>query len=114
MSSSRRARDGLLQRVADDPLADPVDLEVELNARDAALRAGDLEIHVAEMVLVPHDVGEQRVLVVRLLDQADRDAGHRLGDRHAGIHHRPAWRCTRVAIELEPLDSMMSEIMRIV
>ena len=50
----------LLQRFADDPFADAVDLQVELNARHAALRAGDLEVHVAEVVFVAHDVGEQR------------------------------------------------------
>ena len=38
--------------------------------------AGDLEVHVAEVVLDARDVGEDDV-VVALLDQAHRDAGHR-------------------------------------
>ena len=40
-------------------LADAVDLEVELDAGDALLGAGDLEVHVAEVVFVALDVGEQ-------------------------------------------------------
>ena len=48
--------------------------------------AGDLEIHVAEVVLVALDVGEQDEFVARFLDEADRNAGHRLLDRHAGVH----------------------------
>ena len=39
--------------------------------------AGDLEVHVAEVVFVAHDVGQERE-PVRLLDQTDGDAGHRL------------------------------------
>src|SRR5262249_44019279 len=78
---------GLLQRVADDLLADAVGLQVELDAGDAAAGAGDLEVHVAVVVLVAHDVGQEDVLLA-LLDQADGDAGHRVGDGHAGVHQR--------------------------
>ena len=41
------------------------------------LGAGDLEVHVAEVVLDAGDVGEDGV-VVALLDEAHRDAGDRL------------------------------------
>ena len=44
---------------ANDLLVDAVDLEVELDAGDAAAGAGDLEVHVAEVIFVAHDVGEQ-------------------------------------------------------
>ena len=70
-----------------DRLVDAVDLEVELDAGDAAAGAGHLEVHVAEVVLVAHDVGQEGE-AIRLLDQADGDAGHRVGDRHAGVHQR--------------------------
>ena len=46
------------QRFADDFERDRVDLEVELDGGDALLRAGDLEIHVAEVVLEAGDVGQ--------------------------------------------------------
>src|SRR5438128_2009874 len=49
----------LFERALDDLLADAVDLEVELNAADAVLRARDFEIHIGEMILVAHDVGQQ-------------------------------------------------------
>ena len=77
---------GLVERRPDDLGADAVDLQVELDAGDAVLRAGDLEVHVAEVVLVADDVGEQDPLRVGFLDQADRDAGDRIADRHAGGH----------------------------
>ena len=49
--------------------------------------AGDLEVHVAEVVLDAGDVGEDDV-VVALLDQAHRDARDRRLDRHARVHQR--------------------------
>ncbi len=49
------------------------------------LRASDLEIHVAEMVLVADDVHQQRP-VASLLDQPDRNSGDRIGDRYPGGH----------------------------
>ena len=47
--------------------------------------AGHLEVHVAQVVFHPGDVGEHHV-VVALFDEAHGDAGHRAGDRHAGVH----------------------------
>ena len=49
--------------------------------------AGDLEVHVAEVVFGTLDVGEDDV-VVALLDEAHRDAGDRRRDRHARVHQR--------------------------
>ena len=56
---SRRASRACSSVASDDLLVDAVDLEVELDAGDAAAGAGDLEVHVAEVVLVAHDVGQQ-------------------------------------------------------
>ena len=53
------------------------------------LGAGDLEVHVAEVVLVAEDVGQHREAVA-FLDQAHRDAGDVRLDRHAGVHQREA------------------------
>ena len=49
--------------------------------------ARDLEVHVAEVVLVAEDVGENREALA-FLDQAHGDTGDRLRQRHAGIHQR--------------------------
>ena len=53
------------------------------------LGARDLEVHVAEVVLVAEDVGQHREAVA-FLDQAHRDAGDVRLDRHAGVHQREA------------------------
>ena len=50
-------------------------------------RAGDLEVHVAEVVLDAGDVRQDDV-VVAFLDQAHRDSGDRLVDLDAGVHQR--------------------------
>ena len=55
---------------------DAGDLDVHLQGGDPVRGAGDLEVHVAEVVLDAGDVGEDDV-VVALLDQAHRDAGDR-------------------------------------
>src|SRR4051812_12833187 len=80
---------GLVERVAQDVESDARDLDVHLERGDAVLRAGDLEVHVTEMVLDARDVGEHDV-VVALLDQAHCDTGHRALDRHARLHQREA------------------------
>ena len=49
---------GLLQRLAQDVEGDAGDLDVHLEGVDALLGAGDLEVHVAEVILDAGDVGE--------------------------------------------------------
>src|SRR5690348_10196045 len=77
----------LLERVSHDLLRDARDLDVHLERGDALPRAGDLEVHVAQVVLRALDVGEDDV-VVALLHEAHRDAADRRLDRHAGVHER--------------------------
>jgi hypothetical protein len=62
------------------------------------------------VVLVTEDVG-QHGEVVAFLDQAHGDARDRRLDRHAGVHQRQEVPQTE-AIELEPLDSVISETTR--
>src|SRR3954470_18677132 len=76
---------GLLEGVAHDLERDARDLDVHLQRGDALLGAGDLEVHVAEVVFHAGDVGQHDV-VVALLDQAHGDAGDRPLERHAGVH----------------------------
>jgi hypothetical protein len=79
---------------------------------DAARGAADLEVHVAEVVLVAEDVAQDGDLVA-FLDEAHRDAGDRRLDRHAGVHERQQPPQT-AAIEELPFDSSVSLTMRIV
>ena len=75
----------LRQRVAHDVERHARDLDVHLERGDSVLRAGDLEVHVAEMVLDARDIGEDDV-VITLLDQAHRDTRDGVLDRYAGVH----------------------------
>src|ERR671936_319969 len=65
---------GLVERLLEDLAGQAVDLDVHLQRADSAPRAGDLEVHVAEVVLVAEDVGQDDV-VIALLHEAHRDAG---------------------------------------
>src|SRR6478672_3934087 len=76
---------GLGERVAQDVEGDARDLDVHLQGGDPVPGPGDLEVHVAQVVLDARDVSEDGV-VVALLDEAHRDTGDRLADRHAGVH----------------------------
>ena len=58
------------ERAANDVHFDPADLEIQLNPRNSIDRAGDLEIHVAVMVLVANDVSQQGPGIA-FLDQAN-------------------------------------------
>src|SRR5215813_11519095 len=66
----------LLQRNPHDLLGDGGDLDVHLERGNTALGAGDLEIHVTEMILVAEDVGEHGKSL-RFLDQPHGDARDR-------------------------------------
>src|SRR5918993_169915 len=76
---------GLIERDAHDLLGDAGDLDVHLEGRDALLRSGHLEVHVAEVILVAENVGQDRIALT-LEDEAHGDARHRTAQRHARIH----------------------------
>ncbi len=100
---------GLGQRGPDDLLADAVDLQVELDAGDAVLRAGDLEVHVAEVVLVADDVGRAASnLSPSFTRPIEMPATGLVIGTPAAI--RASVPPQTLAIELEPFDSRMSEI----
>ncbi len=64
-----------------------VALDVHLCGGETVFCARRLEVHVAQMVLISEDIGEDGVLVfARILDQSHRNARHRLLHWHAGIH----------------------------
>ena len=83
-----------------------------MDAGDAVLRAGYLEIHVAVVVLIADDIGQQGP-AIRFLDQADRNAGNRVADRHSGGHESQR-RAADGGHRTGTVRLQMSEMMRIV
>ena len=85
---------GLMDGGLGDLEGETVDLQVELEAGDALGGAGDLEVHVAEMVFLTDDVGDGRPLgdctVGVLGHEADGNAGNGSDDGHAGVHEGQA------------------------
>ena len=51
---------GLAQGLGHDLLADSADLDVHLHGGDAFFGAGHFEVHVAQVILVAQDVGQNR------------------------------------------------------
>src|SRR5581483_8198925 len=96
----------LLERRVHDLARDAADLDVHLERGHAFRRAGDLEVHVAEMVLVAQDVGEDGD-VLAVLDEAHRDARDRRLHLDAGVEQRERRaadrRHRRRAVRLEDL-----------
>src|SRR5690348_13020127 len=74
-----------MQRLAHHVARHAADLVVHLDRGDAVGRARDLEVHVAEMVLVAEDVGEHAYLLA-FLDETHRDSSDRRLDRHPRVH----------------------------
>src|SRR5439155_2051240 len=62
----------LRQRHGHDFLGDALDLDVHLQGGNAAVGAGDLEVHIAQVILVAEDVREHGEAVA-FLDQTHRD-----------------------------------------
>ena len=77
----------LAQRDLHDLFGDAGDFDVHLQRGDAVFGAGDLEVHVAEMIFVAENVREHGVALV-FQDQAHGDARRRPLQRHAGVHQR--------------------------
>uniref|UniRef100_A0A0N4ZCV4 NAD-specific glutamate dehydrogenase n=1 Tax=Parastrongyloides trichosuri TaxID=131310 RepID=A0A0N4ZCV4_PARTI len=75
----------LRQSLFHDLFGDAVDLDVHLQAGDAFRGTGYLEIHIAEVIFVTQDVG-QNCEALAFLDQAHGDTGNRRLHRHAGVH----------------------------
>ncbi len=50
---------GAVQGVANDLVVDAFDLDVELDGGDAVAGAADFEVHVAEVIFLADDVGEE-------------------------------------------------------
>ena len=92
---------------------DAADLQIQLNAGDAVLRSGDLEVHVTEVIFVADDVGQQDPVVAdSWTSPTEIPATGLLIGTPADI--RPSVAPQTEAIDDEPFDSRMSEMMRTV
>ena len=78
-----------LDRALDEIPREAAELQVDLEARDALLRAADLEVHVAAVVFGAENVGDENLLALVFIgEQADRNARDRALQRHARVHKR--------------------------
>ena len=101
---------GLAQRDLHDLFGDAFDLDVHLQRGDAIGGTGHLEVHVAEMIFIAENVG-QNGKTVAFLDEAHGDArDRRISGTPASISASEVPQT--VAIEDEPLDSVISETAR--
>ena len=75
----------LLQRLLHDLFGDALDLDVHLQCSNAIGGTGNLEVHVAQVIFVAEDVGQNGKLVA-FLDQAHGDTGNRCLHRYTSIH----------------------------
>ena len=76
---------GLVEGLGHDLGADTGDLDVHLQSGDSELRPGDLEVHVAVVILAAEDVAQYRDLVT-LDDHSHGDAGNGLANLHSSVH----------------------------
>src|SRR5690606_6572994 len=77
----------LIQGDLHDLFGDALDLDVHLQSGYALGSTGHLEVHVAQVVFVTEDVGQDGELLT-FLDQAHGNTGHRRLHRHTGVHQR--------------------------
>ena len=77
---------GLGQGVAHQFPGDAFDLDVHLERGDAIARPGDLEVHIAGVVLGALDVRQDRPLAVLTRNKAHSDPRHGRLDRDTGVH----------------------------
>ena len=80
---------GGLDGAFDEIPRETAELEVDLEAGDALLRAADLEVHVAAVVFGAEDVGDENFLrLVGIGEKPDGNAGDRAFERNARVHER--------------------------
>ena len=103
---------GLTQGDLHDLLGDRGDLDVHLQGGDAVVGAGHLEVHVAQVIFVTQDVGQHGEPSPSLIRPMAMPATGRVRGTPASISASEEPQTE--AIEDEPLDSVISDTMRMV
>ena len=80
---------GLVQSNFHDLVGNALNLDVHLQSSDTVRGTRHFKVHIAEVILITQDIGQNRELVA-FLDQTHGDTGHRRLDGHARIHQRQA------------------------
>ena len=80
---------GLIQRNFHDLVGDALNLDVHLQSSDTVRGTRNFKVHIAEVILITQNIGQNRELVA-FLDQTHGDTGHRRLDGHARVHQRQA------------------------
>ena len=80
---------GLSQGNLHDFLVDAFDLDIHLQGGDTVFGTGHLEVHIAQVVFVTQNVGENSKLVA-FLDKTHGNASHVVLHRDAGVHQGQA------------------------
>jgi len=80
---------GLVECLPQDVAGEIVDLDVHLHGGHALFGPADLEVHVAGVVFIAEDIGEDDHLVA-LLQEPHGDPGDGGADRNPGIHQGEA------------------------
>ena len=76
---------GLSQCNLHDLFVDASDLDVHLQGGDTAIGSSHLEVHIAEMIFVTKDIGQNNI-VVTFHDETHGDPGDRALQRYTSIH----------------------------
>ncbi len=76
---------GLRQCNLHDFFSDALDLDIHLQRGNAICRTSNLEIHVAQMILIAQNVGQHGKLAA-ILDQSHRNTGNMRFHGNTSIH----------------------------
>ena len=76
----------LFERCTNDVFTNAIDLKVQLNTGHAFWRTSYLKVHIAKMIFVADDVSQQDPVLISVLDQANADTRHRVGQRNTSSH----------------------------
>ena len=79
----------LVERTFQNVEREAVDLDIHLCGSDTIPCSRHLEVHVAQVILITEDVGEDGILVFAgVLDKSHGNTRHGLLDGHTRIHQR--------------------------
>ncbi len=78
---------GLCQGFGHDFRCNTRNLDVHLQRGDAVFGTSHFEVHVAEVIFVAEDVGQDRVIAIVFQNQTHRNTRNWRFERNASVHH---------------------------